>query len=146
MDGSKSIERHRQAQARLRPASEHRRIFIRDLVLSARIGVWAHEKTQEQRIRINVDLDVADTPVDTDSLDTVVCYNTVIEGIRDIIANGHVHLAETLAERIAALCLEDGRVFTARVRVEKLDVVPDAASVGVEIVRKREMSGISPCK
>jgi len=113
-----------------------RRIFIRDLILSARIGVWAHEKTQEQRIRINVDLDVADTPLDADSLDNVVCYNEVIEGIRRILSDGHIHLAETLAERIADLCLRDGRVGEARIRVEKLDVVADAASVGVEILRR----------
>lgn len=139
MDGSKTVKRDGQGHDRPLAAHGHRRIFIRDLVLSARIGVWAHEKTQEQRIRINVDLDVADTPVDGDSLDSVVCYNEIIEGLRGIITNGHIHLAETLAERIAALCLEDGRVFTARIRVEKLDVVPDAASVGVEIVRRRDM-------
>jgi dihydroneopterin aldolase len=42
---------------------------------------------------------------------------------------------ETLAEQIAALCLEDRRVRVARVRVEKLDVFVDATSVGVEIER-----------
>jgi len=42
---------------------------------------------------------------------------------------------ETLAERIAALCLDDARVRSVRIRVEKLDVFPDATSVGVEIER-----------
>ena len=50
--------------------------------------------------------------------------------IRAIIAEGHVRLAETLAERIAAACFEDRRVQTARVRVEKLHALPDAESVG----------------
>jgi dihydroneopterin aldolase len=45
-------------------------------------------------------------------------------------------LVETLAERLAAFCLKDSRVVAVRVRVEKLDVFADAASVGVEIVRK----------
>lgn len=146
MDGSKTPKRHGQTNEPPLTAQGCRRIFIRDLVLPARIGVWAHEKTQAQRVRLNVDLEVADTPVEGDSLDSVVCYNRIIEGIRDIIANGHVHLAETLAERIAALCLEDERVFAVRVRVEKLDVVTDAASVGVELDRRRKMSVISPCK
>jgi dihydroneopterin aldolase len=44
-------------------------------------------------------------------------------------------LLETLAEEIAAICLQDGRVRSVRVRVEKLDIFPDAASVGVEIER-----------
>ena len=55
--------------------------------------------------------------------------------IRAIIAEGHVRLAETLAERIAAACFEDPRVRTARVRVEKLHALTDAESVGVEIER-----------
>ncbi|MHA1598894.1 MAG: dihydroneopterin aldolase, partial [Alphaproteobacteria bacterium] len=42
---------------------------------------------------------------------------------------------ETLAEDIAAMCLDDARVRSARVRVEKLDVFVEVASVGVEIER-----------
>ena len=44
---------------------------------------------------------------------------------------------ETLAERIATLCLREARIERVRVRVEKLDVYPEAASVGVEIERDR---------
>jgi dihydroneopterin aldolase len=43
-----------------------------------------------------------------------------------------------MAESIAGLCLADPRVRAARVRVEKLDVFPEAASVGVEIERVRK--------
>ena len=51
---------------------------------------------------------------------------------------GHVGLAETLAELIAAACLRDKRVMAARVRIEKPDVIPNARSVGVEIERLRD--------
>ena len=57
--------------------------------------------------------------------------------IRAIIAEGHVRLAETLAERIAAACFEDTRVKTVRVRVEKLEALTAAESVGIEIERTR---------
>jgi dihydroneopterin aldolase len=43
---------------------------------------------------------------------------------------------ETLAEEIADICLDDGRVRVVRVRVEKLDVFDEAVSVGVEIERQ----------
>ena len=46
-----------------------------------------------------------------------------------------MNLVETLADRIAEMCLEDQRVRTARVRIEKLDVFADAESAGVEIER-----------
>ena len=58
-------------------------------------------------------------------------------GARAIVAAGHVRLAETLAERIAAACLEDHRVRTVRVTLEKLEVFADAASAGVAVERQR---------
>ena len=112
-------------------------VFIRDLELSASIGVHSFEQTEPQRIRINLDLAVRedDAAAADDDLAKVVCYEGVVSSIRRLIQAGHVNLVETLAERIAAMCLEDRRVRVARVRVEKLDVFADAASVGVEIER-----------
>jgi dihydroneopterin aldolase len=117
------------------------RVIIRDLVLGARIGVWKREKNVDQRVRINIELTAArpgpligDEPR-TGRRDRILRYDTVVAGIRRIIAEGHIDLCETLAERIAAICLESRRVRSARVRVEKLDVYPDAASVGAEIER-----------
>ncbi len=113
-----------------------RRVFIRDLVLHALIGVHRHEKDGRQRVRVNVDMEVLepDEPIQ-DRLSDVLCYEEVVSAIRSIVATGHINLVETLAEDIAAYCLGDDRVRTVRVRVEKLDVFADAASVGVEIER-----------
>lgn len=115
-----------------------RHVFVRDLVLPCNIGVHRHERDAPQRVRINLDLAVREneTPIH-DSITNVVCYEEVATGVRAIVSAGHVNLVETLAERLAAFCLKDARVETARVRVEKLDVFPDIASVGVEIVRNR---------
>lgn len=111
------------------------RVFIRDLVLSCRIGVHQHERLANQRVRINLELAVEDPgPID-DDLEKVVCYSEIMTGIRHVVGAGHINLVETLAERIAATCLEDRRVRAARVKVEKLDVFPEAESVGVEIER-----------
>jgi dihydroneopterin aldolase len=67
----------------------------------------------------------------------VVDYERIAATVRRIVAAGHVRLVETLAERIAEACLTDKRVQVARIRVEKLDVFPDAASAGVEIERRQ---------
>lgn len=113
------------------------RILVRDLMLNARIGLHQHERVARQRIRINLDLAVADNgPID-DDYDKVVCYGELVTGVRHVVGAGHVNLVETLAERIATMCLSDPRVLSARVRVEKLDVFPEAESVGVEIERFR---------
>jgi dihydroneopterin aldolase len=118
--------------------ADHYRIRITDLVLSASIGVYDREKQAPQRVRINVDLKVADhgRPLG-DDIRNVLSYEHVVGGIRAILDRGHINLVETLAEDIAAMCLADGRVSQVRVAVDKLDVEPDAAAVGVEIERSR---------
>lgn len=115
-----------------------RHMFIRDLVLDCLIGVHKHEQRKPQRIRINVDLAVREAGrTRSDRLTDVVDYEEVADRIRAIVASGHVNLVETLAENIADMCLADERIEAVRVRVEKLDIFPDAAAVGVEIERSR---------
>ena len=122
-----------------------RHVFIRDMVLSAQIGVTASEKRASQRVRVNVDLAVEDEGarplsrerIGQDRLARVVDYEPIAASVRCIVKQGHVGLVETLAERIAEACLKDRRVLAARVRIEKLDIFADAASVGVEIERRR---------
>ena len=113
-----------------------RHVFIRDMILSGSIGIHRHEKSAQQRVRINLDLavDEGDQPID-DDIKNVICYEQLAEGVGNIVGRGHINLVETLAEKIAAMCLEDLRVRSARVRVEKLDVLEGAESVGVEIER-----------
>ena len=113
-----------------------RRVFVRDLVLPCLIGVHRHEQDGRQRVRINLDLEVAesDGPIQ-DKLTNVMCYEELVADVRHMVGAGHVNLVETLAERIAGLCLARYEVRHATVRVEKLDVFRDAASVGVEIER-----------
>jgi len=122
-----------------------RHMFIRDLVLSASIGVYKHEHQATQRVRINIDLAVTDEgagsnisrpAVGHDDLARVVDYETIVNRVRAMVASGHVQLVETLAERLAESCLADPRIRIVRVRVEKLDVFADAASAGVEVERR----------
>jgi dihydroneopterin aldolase len=84
-----------------------------------------------------VDLATDDIADAQDMLENVVDYHVIEKRIRAIIAEGHVKLAETLAERIARACFEDKRVHTVRIRVEKLEALTNAESVGIEIERTR---------
>jgi dihydroneopterin aldolase len=58
----------------------------------------------------------------------------VVDAVRDLVAQHHTNLVETLAEQIAACCLSDRRVRRVRAQVEKLDALPDATA-GIEIHR-----------
>ena len=114
-----------------------RHVFIRNLELLAYIGVHRHEEGKMQPIRINVDLAVEDLIDLGDDLAKVVDYGVIEKKIRGLIAEGHVRLVETLAERISQACFQDSRVMTARVRIEKLHALSGAESAGVEIERTR---------
>jgi len=114
-----------------------RHVFIRNLELLAHIGVYRHEEGKMQPVRINLDLGVEDIADTEDKLENVVDYAQLENRIRAIVSEGHVRLAETLAERIAIACFEDNRVLSARIRVEKLHAMPGAESAGVEIERTR---------
>ncbi|KDE21439.1 diguanylate cyclase [Acetobacter aceti 1023] len=116
-----------------------RRLFIRNMILDANIGVFPHEQGVSQRIRVSVSFGVddrTDLEVGADDLSRTVSYEQVVVLVRQIVAEGHVRLVETLAERIAAGVLADDRVKVVRVRIEKLDVFEEIEAVGVEIERR----------
>ncbi len=114
-----------------------RKVLIGDLVLKAEIGVFRREKGKRQRVRFNIELGVVDRPPRQDRRAEIVCYDRIVTGLRGLVAEGHVNLVETLAERAAALCLAVPSALYVRVRVEKLDIYKDAAAVGVEIERRQ---------
>lgn len=121
---------HRRPQAR--------RVFVRDLEIVASVGVYEHEKRYEQRIFISADLTVRDDYDGvSDRLEDVLDYSALVDGIARLVQSGHVNLIETLAERIAGHCLEDPRVESVRVRIEKPDAMPLCRSVGIEIERRQ---------
>lgn len=126
------------AQTAVDTANAIRHVFVRDLVIETEIGIHPKEHYVAQRIIINVDLAVRDIPVEfTDRYSDVVCYENVVKGVKKLAEAGHVNLVETLAERIASHCLEDPRVISARIRIEKPDIFEECACVGVEIERVR---------
>ena len=112
-------------------------ISIQNLELLMRIGIHGHEQGKPQPVRINVWL-IGEFDSGADRLENAIDYEAVAERIRAIVGAGHINLAETLAERVAAACLEDRRVQNARVRVEKLHALPGAEAAGVEIERTRD--------
>ncbi len=113
-------------------------ITLRDYIDQFRIGVWDDEQGRRQRVRINARLTLPwpAHPLN-DRLDAVLSYDFLITGIRALRDGEHVHLVETLAERVLTLCFSDPRVVKASVQIEKLDIVPESAGVGVVIERSR---------
>jgi dihydroneopterin aldolase len=117
-------------------------VFVHDFVLPVRIGAYASEHEKPQRVRFNVDVQVLRPPHEAEDMRDVFSYDVITDGICMIAALGHVMLAETLAERIAALLLEHPRVVRATVRLEKLDLGPGAVGVTIERERAAEIAEV----
>ena len=120
------------AEAALSP----RRVFVEGFRLMGSVGVYEHEQQKPQPVIVTLVLDVLDHyDGRSDALCDVYDYDIAIAAVREAVDAGHVNLIETLAESIAAACLEDDRVFFARVRIEKPAVLEASRSVGIEIAR-----------
>lgn len=120
--------------------SDCRRLFLRDYEVQINIGVHDFEKKGEQRVLINVDLFIplAESTPTHDSLEEVVDYDYMRATIAKRMAEGHIHLQETLCDDVIQAMLAHPKVRAARVSTEKPDVYPDCRSVGVEVFRIKE--------
>jgi 7,8-dihydroneopterin aldolase/epimerase/oxygenase len=112
-----------------------RRLYLRNFIVPANIGIHDFEKTGAQRMAINVDLFVplADTQPTHDKITDVVDYDFIRTSIVDRINQGHINLQETLCDDIAQRMLAHPKVRAVRVSTEKPDVYPDCDAVGVEV-------------
>ena len=110
-----------------------RRIFLRDFSVSCSIGIHAQERTAHQRLLVNVDIYVERRPA-ADDIASVLDYDFLRLEILRIAESRHFELQETLAEEIAALCMQRGAVLAVRVSTEKPDVYPDCEAIGVEVM------------
>lgn len=113
-------------------------VRINSLVVDFQIGIHAHEQGIRQRVRVDIAVDVV-RPDDgfREDYARVYCYERIVKAVRALAGGGHVKLVETLADRVAEICLADERAMRAEVTISKLDVFHDAESVGVTVVRRR---------
>ncbi len=114
------------------------RILLSDLTLPCRIGVTEAERSERQRLRFNLQLEIRPDPPRDDKITEVVDYGRLVARIRGVCAEVEFRLLESLSERISEACFLDERVIGARVRIEKLDRYPDVGGIGSEFEYRRD--------
>jgi dihydroneopterin aldolase len=116
------------------------RIVLTGLRVFGRHGVFDFERAEGQDFVVDVELEL-DTRVAaaSDELDDTVDYGALATGLAQVIEGEPVNLIETLAERLADVCLRDKRVSAATVTVHKpLAPIPlSFGDVAVSIRRER---------
>ena len=114
------------------------RVFIRDLLLRAIVGINAEERTNRQDVLVDVELEADCRPAGaSDAIADAVNYRDVAKEVIELVEGSSFFLVERLAEEIARVCLRDARVDRVRVTVEKPTAIRFARSVGVTIERGR---------
>jgi dihydroneopterin aldolase len=123
-------------------------IFIQNLILIGRVGIYEHEKKHPQQIRFSLVLTVFNTKKKEDSIKGVVDYALVIKRLESFLKDTHYNLVETLADRVMDLILEDRRVLKIKLKIEKLEAKPGwATTVGVamereQVTTRRKLEGV----
>ena len=112
--------------------SHCRRMFLRNYEVQINIGVHEFEKKGELYVPLE-----HSSPTE-DKLHEVVDYDFMRETVARRMAQGHIHLQETLCDDVLTAMLKHPHVLAARVSTEKPDVYPDCESVGVEVFRIKD--------
>ena len=115
------------------------KVFINDLNVIGILGIHPHEQRTPQQIRISAEVGIdIRSAAQNDAILLTVNYSSLADNIRQFVADSHFKTIEALIEALAEVILKNPRVKQVKLRVEKPNAVPDAAAVGVEIIRSRE--------
>ncbi|NIL94622.1 MAG: dihydroneopterin aldolase [Woeseiaceae bacterium] len=111
-------------------------IFLHDLRIETVIGIWEWERKIRQTVAIDLEMAVdIRKAAATDSVDDTLNYKLVAKRLQEFVGESDFQLVETLAEKVAAIVLEEFEVAWVKVRVNKPGAIRGARDVGVLIER-----------
>ena len=111
-------------------------VFIKQLEVITTIGVYDWEKSLQQKLYFDLEMAFDNRPAArTDDINLALNYFSVSEVVNQFAQNNHFELLETMAERVAALIMDQFPVPWIRLTLHKPGALPKAASLGVQIER-----------
>ena len=115
-----------------------RKIVIKNLILNIFIGIHDFEKKKKQKVRFNIEVETnPNTKPSSKDFSTIVDYETLVNKIKELVKKQHHELLEELAENIFRIIFQKKLVKKANVKLEKLKIIRESESVGVDITKKR---------
>ncbi|MBI4120701.1 MAG: dihydroneopterin aldolase [Parcubacteria group bacterium] len=112
-------------------------IFVHNLVVSGIHGVNAKEQEREQPFRISIELEADTSKAETsDSIEDTINYKEVKDIAERIVRGPSLFLLESLASRIAEKILEDKRISSVTISIEKMKIWENGIP-GVVIKKQR---------
>jgi len=113
-------------------------IFIEELRVKARVGIYPRERVAPQSLELNLTFGVPDAAAERDDISDTIDYAKVIERIREELAERHFNLIETLGEFVVAMLFEEFSAPWVKLRIAKIGIMKDVRRVGVYIQRGRD--------
>jgi dihydroneopterin aldolase len=111
-------------------------IFIRDLRLTIKVGIYAWEREVPQSVRFDLEIGLRDArAAQSDAIADTIDYAKVVERIEASLQENKIQLLEKLAEHIAALIMGEFKAPWVRVSVTKLAALRNVKELGVCIER-----------
>ena len=115
-----------------------RKVFIKNLILNVFIGIHNFEKKKKQRVRLNIEVVTnPDIIPNNKDLSTILNYEDIINKIKILVKKQHHELIEDLAENIFKIIFKNRLAKKINIKIEKLDIVKNSESVGIEFSKKR---------
>ncbi len=115
-----------------------KKILIKDLALDLKLGYFDFEKDKSQKVKFTLEIDYRDKkPTNDKDLKSIVNYDKIVKLIKKLVKNKHYNFLETLAEDVFDELFKDKRIDKINLRIEKLEIMKDCSSVGIQISKKR---------
>ena len=116
-----------------------RTVFIKDFIIKEIIGIHEHEKIKKQKIKFNIVLDVNKSSVpDEKDIKSIVDYEKITNKLESLTKSKKYNFLESLAEDSFKEIFEDERINSVTIKIEKLEAIKKAKSVGVEVFKTRK--------
>ena len=116
-----------------------RKVSIKNLILKISVGLHDFEKIEKQRVRFSIDISTdSNIKPNNNDLSSIVNYEDTIKKITYITEKKHHELLEDLAENIFDIIFESKIVKKVNLKLEKLDIIKNTESVGIEVSKSRD--------
>jgi len=115
-----------------------KKILINELILNLKLGYYDFEKEKSQKVKFSLEVNYQDKkPSNDKDLKSIVNYARIVRLIKKLVKNKHYNFLETLAEDVFDELFKDKRIDKITLQIEKLEIMKDCSSVGIQISKKR---------
>ena len=115
-----------------------KKILINELILDLKLGYYDFEKEKPQKVKFSLEIDYEDKkPTNDKDIKSIVNYGTVVKLITKLVKKKHYNFLESLAEAVFDELFKDKRIGKIMLKIEKLEILKECSSVGIQITKKR---------